>query len=171
MRLSLVLSIFGMLAVVLSTRFDIIGTIECQAAPPWCYTIKIIDATYNVKATSLSACELANNNKKFHFKLNLDWGGVFDRDFELQLLIQHDCGIEIDDEMQTMRLSFGQLYSKRGQNQPQHKYHRNFDSERLELNSDSFKKLRYRCIASNPTSGHSSKLFIFISSQHMMIIF
>ncbi|PIC19700.1 hypothetical protein B9Z55_025155 [Caenorhabditis nigoni] len=109
MRLSLVLSIFGMLAVVLSTRFDIIGTIECQAAPPWCYTIKIIDATYNVKATSLSACELANNNKKFHFKLNLDWGGVFDRDFELQLLIQHDCGIEIDDEMQTMRLSFGQV--------------------------------------------------------------
>ncbi|UMM43142.1 hypothetical protein L5515_018741 [Caenorhabditis briggsae] len=109
MRLFLVLSIFGMLAAVVPTRLDIIGTIECQAAHPWCYTIHILDATFNTVANSFSACELTNNYKKFRLKNYQPWGGIGDWDFELQLFIKHDCGLEITDELQIVRLSFGQF--------------------------------------------------------------
>ncbi|ULT83894.1 hypothetical protein L3Y34_012889 [Caenorhabditis briggsae] len=126
MRLSLVLSIFGMLAAMVPTRLDIIGTIECQAAPPWCYTIHILDATFNTVANSFSACELTNNYKKFRLKNYQPWGGI--GDIVVWTIFYNDT-----------------VLSKRGQNRPQQKYHRNFDSERLGLNSDSFNMSMHTC--------------------------
>ncbi|CAO4386261.1 unnamed protein product [Caenorhabditis nigoni] len=93
-----------MIRFVIPTRFNITGTIKCQNAPPWCYTV-----IFNDVIGSMSACELKNRAKNFHFESWQRWGGVFDEQFELELLIKHDCGIEITNEKQSLSLSFGQF--------------------------------------------------------------
>ncbi|ULT83633.1 hypothetical protein L5515_018552 [Caenorhabditis briggsae] len=114
MRLYLVhfLFIAGIIAPVVPTRFYISGTVSCQSSPPWCYTIQLLelDSNFNDVITSVSGCELTNPNQKFSFEGWQPWDGLFDWHFELELLIKHDCGLEITDEKQSMRLSFGQFY-------------------------------------------------------------
>ncbi|UMM42896.1 hypothetical protein L5515_018553 [Caenorhabditis briggsae] len=69
MRLFLVIFIFiaGTIAPVNPSRFFIRGTVKCQDAPPWCYTIQLLelDSAFNDVLASLSACKLTNPNQEF----------------------------------------------------------------------------------------------------------
>ncbi|ULT83632.1 hypothetical protein L3Y34_012695 [Caenorhabditis briggsae] len=126
MRLGFVLLIYivGMSAASVSsiiqydpiqTDFNITGTIKCHIAPQWCYTVQLLelDSTLNDVIGSVSGCEITNPSQDFLLE---DWqlfDGVFDGNFELELLIKHDCGLEITDEKQSLSLSFGHFSTAR----------------------------------------------------------
>ncbi|PIC19691.1 hypothetical protein B9Z55_025149 [Caenorhabditis nigoni] len=117
MRLSLVVTIFTavMIAPVVPTDFFISGTVSCQSPPPWCYTIQLLelDSISNDVFGSVSKCELTNSTQEFLFWNWHPADGLFDWHYELELLIKHDCGLEVTDEEQSLRMSFGQYHSNK----------------------------------------------------------
>ncbi|CAO4386262.1 unnamed protein product [Caenorhabditis nigoni] len=99
----------------LHTNFNVTGTIKCQNAPPWCYTVQLLelDSISNDVVGSVTGCEITNPSQDFQLEDWQLWDGVVDGNFELELLIKHDCGLEITDEKQSLSLPFGRYSTAR----------------------------------------------------------
>ncbi|PIC19696.1 hypothetical protein B9Z55_025153 [Caenorhabditis nigoni] len=110
MRISFVLFILiaAIIVPVVPTGWIILGRITCQKAVPWCYSIQLaeIDSSSNDIMDSFAACEFKSSHQDYHLKGMEAWDGIFDGNFETELLIEHDCGLEATEEKQTIRMTF-----------------------------------------------------------------
>ncbi|CAO4386260.1 unnamed protein product [Caenorhabditis nigoni] len=113
MRISFVLFILfaGMIAPVVPTGWIILGRITCQKAVPWCYSIQLaeIDSGSDDILDSFAACESKSSHQDYQLKGMEAWDGIFDGNFETELIIEHDCGLEATEEKQSIRMTFAPI--------------------------------------------------------------
>ncbi|PIC19694.1 hypothetical protein B9Z55_025152 [Caenorhabditis nigoni] len=114
MCIFLVVFIFGIITSVVPTRFNITGTIKCQNAPSWCYTVQlqVLDSSKNDIMDSFAACEFKSSHQDYQLKSMEGWDGVLDGNFETELLIEHNCGVEANEEKQSIRMTFDPISTK-----------------------------------------------------------
>ncbi|CAO4386259.1 unnamed protein product [Caenorhabditis nigoni] len=116
MRIFFVLFILmaGMIVSVVPTDWIIRGRITCQKTLPWCYSIQLteIDLSKNDIMDSFAACEFKSSHQDYQLKSMEGWDGVLDGHFETELLIEHNCGVEANEEKQSIRMTFDPISTK-----------------------------------------------------------